>query len=147
MTGRTFPDPTHDPAALRVVKKPVAVTVVFADEEGVCATLEGAVAYRAGDAIVTAKTGESWPIARAKFDASYEAADKPGHYRKRPSVVHALRLRAPARVPVGDAGGALQAKPGDWLIAYGDGEHGVVKDAIFRATYGPARGERRWPPA
>ena len=146
MTGRAFPDPLDDPAALRVVKKPVVVTVVFADAQGVCETLEGAVGYRPGDAIVTAQSGESWPIARAKFDASYEAVGAPGHYRKRPSVAHALRLRAPARVPVGEGGETLKAKPGDWLVAYADGDHGVVNDAIFRATYAPARGEKRWPP-
>jgi len=146
VTQAPAPDPKNDPAALRVIKKPVSVGVAFAGQDGVCRTLEGAVAYRAGDAIVTAQTGESWPIARAKFDESYEETGEPGRYRKRPTLAFALRLSNPAKVPAGWRADPLSAKPGDWVLAYADGGFGVVQDSIFRETYAPAPDETRWPP-
>ena len=127
-------------AALRVVKRPVAVRVVFAREAGVCATLEGEVGYRAGDAVLTAQTGESWPVGRESFLASYVPdppvrAGEDGVYRKRPIVSLALRLRAPMTVKVGWRDDPLDGKVGDWLLQYADGTYGVVADAIFRDTY------------
>ena len=38
-----IPDLTSDPHALRVIKRPIAVPVAFAREDGVCETLEGPV--------------------------------------------------------------------------------------------------------
>ena len=40
----------------------------------------------------------------------------------------------------------LHGRVGDWLLRYEDGNSGVVRDDIFRATYAPAPGETRWPP-
>jgi hypothetical protein len=144
-------DLDHDPRALRVCKKPVPVEVTFAAEDGVCNTLEGEVRFHAGDALLTGSGGESWPIRRDLFLASYEAVPPTrcganGTYRKRPAVVHALRLTAPAEVPVSWQNDPLHGEPGDWLVRYADGTHGIVQDLIFRETYAPAGGETRWPP-
>jgi hypothetical protein len=146
-----IPDLRERSDALRVRKRPMPVRVAFAREDGVCATLEGPVRFRAGDAILTAAPGESWPVSREAFLASY-SPDPPttkgsdGVYRKAASIALALRLEGALDVPVGWLADPLRARPGDWLLRYADGAHGVVRDEIFRATYGPAPGETRWPP-
>ena len=53
------------------------------------------------------------------------------------------RLR---EVPAGSLHDPLHGHPGDWLVQHADGTYGVVQDGIFRETYAPATGERRWPP-
>jgi hypothetical protein len=146
-----LPDPASDPRALLVEKKPIAVRVEFARTDGTCQTLEGAVRYRTGDAIVTGGRGERWPVQRKVFLSSYEPvpptrAGDNGRYMKSPSVSHALRLRRACEVPVGWQRDPLHGRPGDWLLRYADGSHGVVQDAIFRETYAAAPGEERWPP-
>lgn len=146
-----MPDLTTDPRALHVCKRPLPVQVFFAPADGVCQTLEGLVRYRRGDAVLTGTRGERWPVARDSFLSSYEpvpptVSAHDGAYRKLPSRVLARRLDHPLAVPVGWQGDPLQARPGDWLLRYGDGDHGVVDDSIFRETYEPAPGETRWPP-
>ena len=144
------PDLTADPRALYVRKRPLPVRVVFASVDGVCETLEGPVQYRRCDAILTGSRGEHWPVSRDSFLGSYEplpptSAGQDGSYRKRPLTVLALRLDRAMAVPVGWQNDPLQAHPGDWLLRYADGSHGVVNDAIFRDTYEPTEQERRWP--
>ena len=138
-----LPDLAADPRALCVCKRPDPLEVAFAPADGVCATLEGPVRYRAGDAILTGSQGEQWPVRRDLFLASYEpvpptAAGQSGSYRKLPSVTLALRLDNPVQVPVGWQDDPLLGRPGDWLLRYADGSHGIVQDAIFRASYVPA---------
>ncbi len=145
------PDLTSAAEALSVVKRPIPVRVTFATAGGTCQTLEGNVRYQAGDAILTGTRGEQWPVRRDFFLAGYQAIPptKPGAdglYRKCPTPVHALRLKRPLAVPVGWQDDPLQGHPGDWLLRYDDGSHGIVQDAIFRETYEPAPGEARWPP-
>ena len=145
------PDLRTDSRALRVIKQPVAVKVVFARGDGVCKTLEGDVGYRAGDAILTGSTGESWPVRRQAFLDSYRPdspakAGEDGVYRKAPSPTLALRLDREVDVAVGWQTDLLHGRPGDWLLRYEDGSSGVSRDDIFRANYGPAPGETRWPP-
>jgi hypothetical protein len=147
-----LPDLAADPRTLRVCKRPDPVPVRFAAADGVCETLEGPVRYRAGDAILTGGQGEHWPVQADSFQSGYEpvpptSAGQDGTYRKRPLTVLALRLDRPVRVPVGWQDDPLQGRPGDWLLRYHDGSHGVVQDGIFRASYQPAAGETRWPPA
>jgi hypothetical protein len=147
----TLPDLTVDPRALRVCKNPDPVPVTIASTDGACETLEGTVRYRAGDAILTGIQGERWPVQRELFLASYEpvaptVAGTDGLYRKAPSVTRALRLRRAVRVPVGWQNDPLRGRRGDWLLLYTDGSHGVARDSVFRASYGPAPGEMRWPP-
>ena len=150
MTG-DVPDLSRDPRALRVRKSPIAVRVAFAAAAGVCETLEGPVRFEAGDAILTGVRGERWPVRRDLFLASYEPLPRVprgrnGKYRKVPAVACALRLERPCEVPVGWQHDPLHGRPGDWLLQYPDGSHGVIEDSIFRETYGPAPGEGRWPP-
>lgn len=147
----TPPDLKDDSAALRVTKRPDPVRVRFATVDGVCETLEGSVRYQAGDAIVTGTRNEQWPIRGDLFRDSYEPEagvpmGQDGTYRKRPSVTLARRLDAAAEVPVGWQDDPLHANPGDWLLHYADGSQGLIRDDIFRETYGPADGETRWPP-
>jgi hypothetical protein len=147
----TVPDLTADPNALRVCKKPIPVRVAFAPVDGICETLEGPVRYRAGDPILTGSQGERWPVRRDLFLAGYDpvpptVATEDGRYRKRPTDVLARRLDNPVSVPAGWQHDPLFGRPGDWLLSYPDGTHGIVEDGIFRATYGPAQGEDRWPP-
>jgi len=75
------------------------------------------------------------------------AMGQDGLYLKAPSVSLALRLDQALAVPVGWQNDPLQGHPGDWLLRYADGSHSVVRDLIFRASYGPAPQESRWPPS
>jgi hypothetical protein len=146
-----LPDLAADPRALRVIKKPIPVQVEFAVADGTCDTLEGPVRFRAGDAILTGIRGERWPIRRDAFLSSYEAAPPThagsnGTYRKGAAPAHALRLERRRDVPVGWQNDPLHGEPGDWLLQYADGSHGVLRDHILRESYDPAPGETRWPP-
>ena len=129
-----------------MVKRQVDVPVVFARDDAVCETLEGPVGVRAGDAVLTGVRGEHWPVRRDLFLASYAPipptqAGQDGSYRKKPSVALARRLDHDLAVPVGWKPDALLGRPGDWLLRYDDGSHGVLQDAIFRETYGFADAE------
>lgn len=151
MTGDLFAL-DKNPSALRVCKKPVAVEVEFAAADGVCETLEGAVQYSAGDALLTGSHGDHWPVRRALFGSSYEPipptrAGQNGRYRKLPALAHALRLTQSFDIPASWQRETLHGRPGDWLLRYAGGSFGIVQDEIFRETYGPAAGEARWPPA
>jgi hypothetical protein len=146
-----LPNLATDRRALRVYKRPIAVPVTFATADGVCDTAEGAVRFRAGDAILTGVRGERWPVRRDQFLSTYEPIaptrnGSDGSYRKAPAVTHALRLAEPRAVTVNWQDSALQGRPGDWLLQYADGTYGVIQDAIFRETYLPAEDETRWPP-
>lgn len=133
-------DLTTWPQACRATKLPLPVQVDFAPDAGVCVTLEGPVSHAAGDAILTGVRGEHWPVARARFEQTYEAAPgtaagQPGTYRKRPLAVMAVRLESAVAVTLGAGRGVLTAAPGDWLVQYGPGDFGVVAADIFGQTY------------
>jgi len=145
------PHLTSNPDALRLLKRPIAVPVTFAKANGTTETLEGPVRHRAGDAVLTGSQGENWPVRRDMFLRSYAPIPptQPGDdgtYLKRPEPALAIRLRHELEVPVGWQADPLHAQPGDWLLRYADGSHGVIQDQILRATYGPAEDETRWPP-
>ena len=136
-----IPDLSVDRRAVRVVKCPIPVSVHFVTDASVCRTLEGVVAYRSGDAILTGPGGESWPVERAKFNERYApvggtSAGEDGRYVKKPLVVFAVRLDGYMELPM-PAGGMLRGAAGDWLIQYGASDYGIVKDEIYRATYVP----------
>jgi PGDYG protein len=144
------PDLRDDPNALRVCKRPDPIFVMFSQKDGVCATLEGPVRYRSGDAILTGVQQEKWPVAREAFLANYmpvppTSPGADGRYAKRPSVTLALPIEREIKVPVGWRADPLLGLPGDWLLQYADGAHGVVRNEIFLASYDPAPGENRWP--
>jgi len=130
----------HDPGARRARKRPVQVDVRFAAGPGVLATAEGDVRYQGGDAIVTGKAGDTWPVPRARFLATYDAvpptrSGEPGTYRKRVALVRARRMDAPFTVELSEGRGALSGGPGDWLVEYAPGDLAVVDAAIFASTY------------
>ena len=129
-----------DPAARRVRKRPVPVSVAFAASDGTVRTREGEAPVVRGDAIITGTRGERWPVARARFDAKYEPVPPgrpgdPGPYRPRPLTVLALRVRCPFRVAIDGGRAHLEGVAGDWAVDYGDGSLGVVSAAIFDDTY------------
>jgi len=72
--------------------------VHFAPAAGQLQTLEGPVAYAAGDAIVTGVAGEQWPVPADSFAAKYRPAtdaqspDRDGLFVKRPAIVQARQL-------------------------------------------------------
>lgn len=114
--------------------------VNFAPNAGKLATLEGDVSYEAGSAILTGAEGDTWPVERAKFYTSYEAINgtthgQDGTYQKRPIPVLAMQLTEPASVKVGYANDPINGKAGDWLLQYGEGDFGIVSQAIFEKTY------------
>jgi PGDYG protein len=155
-TGRprvvtVVPGLAADPNALRVRKRLIPVRVAFAPEDGICDTREGPVRYRAGDPILTGTRGERWPVRGDLFAAGYDpvpptVAGEDGMYCKRLTDALATRLDRPVSVPGGPQHDPLFGRSGDWLLCYPDGTLGIVEDGIFRATYGPAPGENRWPP-
>jgi hypothetical protein len=121
-------------------KKPSEVSVIFATERCEVTTLEGVVIAEVGDAIVTAKTGETWPVPRESFKLRYIAASNldfgcAGTYYSKPVEVRATRLISTAHVEVARGCSELEGKPGDWLVAYGDGTNGVLSSEIFERTY------------
>lgn len=140
MTIDPAADLSRDPAAVRVRKLPITLQVRWMPTDGVCATLEGEVRYRAGDPLLTGMQGEQWTMPAATFARAYEAAagtayGSDGCYRKKPLAVWALRLAAPATVAAGGQRDLLQGQAGDWLVQYSPGEFGIVAADIFAATY------------
>lgn len=135
-----LPELAESPEAIQVIKRCVPVKVCFANEDGVCQTLEGPVRYRAGDALLEGGHNDQWPIQRTKFFDNYDplpptCKGKAGQYVKKAKRVWAKRLLEPIEVPVGWQDDTLKGMPGDWLLQYGPGDYGVVKPEIFDATY------------
>jgi PGDYG protein len=133
-------DLRDDRSARRARKRAVSVVVEFAEDNGTLTTLEGPVAYRGGDALLTGSHGERWPVPRERFDATYDAQaplrpGKPGRYLKRPLLVWARQLREPIDVILDADRGTLHGEPGDWLVQYAPGDQGVVAAAIFTESY------------
>lgn len=134
------------PGAVRVVKRPIPVEVWFAEEGGTCETLEGAVRYEAGDAIVTGQHDDVWPVPRAVFNETYvpvagTRTGRAGRYCKRALAVRAIQTERAATVLLPDERGSLCAAPGDWIVEHRPGDFAVVGEEIFRDTYdvlGPA---------
>lgn len=124
---------------MKARKKPIAVPVEFAIRGGILQTMEGPVAYRAGDALMTGVKGERWPVRREEFAEGYlPAGAQPmfadGEYLKRPVVVDAEQRQVAFSVSLGD-GGVLCGQAGDWLVTGAEGEQWVVADDVFVATY------------
>jgi len=135
-----LPDFNSHEGVIRVVKRPIPVSVTIAEHDGIIETLEGRVTFLAGDAIMTGVNGEHWPIERTAFLASYDPVTPTeqgtaGIYVKRPQTVLALRLDKILRVPVGRRPDPLIGYPGDWLLRYPDASYGIIHDEIFRETY------------
>jgi hypothetical protein len=126
----------------RFTKRPMQVHVTFASKPGVVETPEGRVVAGLGDALMTGLAGESWPIARERFERTYlpvppTQMGEEGWYVKKPVIVEAMQTDRAEHVPLAGGRGSLRADAGDWIIQDPDGERWVVSDAIFRATYAP----------
>lgn len=135
-----LPDLRRQPHALLVRKRALPMQVTFAGADGTCETLEGAVNYRTGDALLTGTRGERWPVERERFLSTYHPippthAGEPGAYAKRPHTVLALQLAQPLAVPVASSAGVLQARASDWLLQYAPDEYGVVSNEVFLEIY------------
>lgn len=141
MPTPSLPSLAHDMAARPYRKLPTPVRVIFADAGGRMKTLEGEVAYAAGDAIVTGAVNDSWPIGRARFDATYVAVPptlpgESGWYTRQPNRVLAKQQSTAFQV-VTPQGAVLEGQAGDWLVEYWIEDQSVVTQAIFAATYEP----------
>lgn len=126
--------------AQRAFKRPVVHDVVFAEEPGVCETLEGEVPYKCCDALVTGVTNERWPVSREKFLTSYEAmpptvSGVDGRYFKKKILVWVLQLEMKTSVSVAEKSTWLTGCVGDWLVQYEPGNWGIVEKDIFQQTY------------
>jgi PGDYG protein len=125
---------------VKYVKNAISVGVKFATQRGVLQTREGAVAYEAGDALMTGATGEHWAIQRARFEATYKplpptALGEEGQYLKTPRPVSGRQALEDETIALNEGRGVLQAQKGDWILTTEDGRQWVVADDIFRVTY------------
>jgi uncharacterized protein (DUF2237 family) len=133
------PDLGADGAACWVVKDEV-VSVEFAAAPGELESAVGANRFAAGDALLTGSTGDRWCVSRDRFDAKYRpepptVAGEAGSYRNRPVAVRAKRMAVAFTVERSAGGDLLHGNPGDWLVQYGAGDHGIVAAARFTRVY------------
>lgn len=133
--GGGSPGLRGEPGVVRVEKRPTRVMVRFATQPETIQTREGPARARAGDAVVSAPSGEQWPIERAAFEQRYRPAGPHGAYDSVPRPSLAVRMSAPFAVVLADGVSRLSGQPGDWLLDYGDGHFGIVGADIFAATY------------
>ena len=129
------PELLADPRALRVHKPAASVRARRAAQLEQVSTREGAVPANPGDFIVTAATGEQWPVARDAFARRYRPAGAPGEYDSIAHASLALAVNEPFAVVLADGVSRLYGQPGDGLLDYGDGSMGIVAADIFPATY------------
>jgi len=128
------------PGVREARKRSHAVMVRFVREDREVTTAEGGVRAAPGDAIVTGIEGEQWPVPRHSFEQRYEtfgaaATGVDGSYRTLAMPARAVHMTRAFAVVLADGVSRLQGNPGDWLLDYGDGNLGVIADAIFRRTY------------
>lgn len=129
-------------ADARLYRKNEIVDVAFAAADGELSSLEGPNAYRAGDALVSAATGERWVVSRERFLQKYRplpplATGEAGRYRNVPTPVWAKRLAHPFSLARCAGGDVLSGAAGDWLLQYAPGDYGVVQQARFARVYEP----------
>jgi hypothetical protein len=120
--------------------KQESVAVTFAASEGALLSRVGPNHYRAGDALVTGADGDTWCVARDRFDASYQPvaparAGEPGTYRNVPRTILARRIDQPFAVRRAVSGDWLHGNAGDWLLQYAPGDHGIASAARFALVY------------
>jgi hypothetical protein len=130
---------SKDPRS-KVFVKYEEVQVQFARESGRLESLEGGNVYAAGDAILSGATGEKWVVVRERFDAKYEpipptvkGAD--GMYKNKPVPVTALQVGENFTVKRDLSGDMLHGSKDDWIVQYGPGDLGIVKDERFKRVY------------
>jgi len=121
-------------------KKSQEVYVEFSKCSVEIETLEGRVIASSGDAIVTGKNEERWPILRKNFIIKYDPVTptqfgQDGVYSSKPISVLALQMSASFCVILIDGISKLKGLKDDWLVDYGDGSLGVVASKIFMEYY------------
>lgn len=119
------------------------VKVTFAAADGVLMSKVGPNHYRCADALLTGADGDTWCVARERFDARYQPVvplrhGEPGDYRNIPSPVLARRIDEPFAVRRTVSGDWLHGAAGDWLLQYAPGDHGIAAAARFAQVYRPA---------
>lgn len=132
-------DLARDPAAARYIKSET-VHVSFARQAGELISLEGPNRYQPGDAIITGSTGSRWSVARARFEAKYQAVPPltngaDGAYAARPVPVWARQFDQPFTAERSAGGDRLTGNAGDWLLQYGPGDFGIAADERFSRIY------------
>jgi hypothetical protein len=133
------PDLSADPEA-RLALKDETVQVEFAAAAGTLASAVGLNRYQHGDALLTGSTGDRWCVSRERFDAKYEPLaptrhGSAGSYRNRPAPVLAKQMRCDFSVSRTAGGDLLRGAPGDWLVQYAPGDHGIVERSRFERVY------------
>ncbi len=121
---------------------PNTVDARFADAPEIVRTLEGDVRASAGDAIVSRGGGDTWPVPRKRFEATYlpkdgQAIGKPGRYEKLRAPTRAERLDASLEVPLTDKRGTLRGEAGDWLVWHDARHTAIVSASVFPKSYEP----------
>ena len=108
---------------------------------GIIHTMEGPVAFQAGDYLVRGIKGEEYPITPQNFAVLYDERsmepDGEGFAWYRPAnLIHqAVQIAEPFTVER-KAGGIDTGKAGDYLVRTGQGSNGRVVDrTIFEQTY------------
>lgn len=119
----------------------LSLEVKFVSSNGTIKTLEGEVAYKKGDAIVTGIHGEKWPVSRQRFEETYIPCENTimgqnGVYKHKPAKVYGYQLQKPIIIHLSDGKGVLHGKAGDWLIEYPQGDRAIIDNKIFHKTYG-----------
>ena len=131
-------DLRSDPDAGTFIKEET-VSVQFAARAGELISLEGPNRYAAGDAIITAATGERWCVSRDRFVAKYEPVAPleagGGTYKNKPVVVLAKQMREAFSIARSQGGDVLRGNPGDWLMQYAPGDFGITTAARFARVY------------
>ena len=89
--------------------------------------------------VIVGCDGDRWSVKRALFDAKYRPepgtiAGESGSYRNVPSPVHARQYAQPFAV-TRTSGDVLHGRPGDWLLQYGKGDHGIADAGRFARVY------------
>jgi PGDYG protein len=133
------PDLSTDPDARPAVKDET-VAVEFARDAGALVSAVGLNRYAAGDALITGSTGDRWCVSRDRFDAKYDpipptARGQAGLYRNRPLRVLAKRMDVAFSIARTAGGDVLRGHPGDWLLQYAPGDHGIVERSRFERVY------------
>lgn len=116
-------------------KKPIPTPVTIAQEAGTLQTLEGPVAYSAGDAILTGVQQERWRVTAKDFKNDYTYDESRHTATKKKIEVWAAPMSHVFKVKL-NTGGTITGKPGDYLIQRnGEQDYWIVDKEIFKMTY------------
>ncbi len=108
---------------------------------GIIHTMEGPVAFQAGDYLARGIQGEEYPITPQNFAVLYDErsmepdGERFAWYRPAKLIHQAVQIAEPFTVER-KAGGIYTGKAGDYLVRTGQGSSGRIVDrTIFEQTY------------